>query len=48
MNEPKCPKCGLVMCEQFDELPKGIVVPNGYHACYHCGLIFSPEQLILF
>lgn len=41
---PKCPKCGFVMCEQFDEVapdwasPDGsaVMVPNGTFKCYHC------------
>ena len=39
-SDHKCPKCGFVMCEQFDEKPQpsGViyVVPNGKYICYHC------------
>lgn len=45
-DEPKCPTCGLVMCEQFDEktipdkrspyFPRVYMIPNGKYICYHC------------
>ena len=48
MNEsPKCPKCGFVMCEQFDEKPvtplASVVVPNGTYICYHCKITIPPQ-----
>lgn len=37
---PRCPKCGYVMCEQFDSRPVNaladIVTPNGTYICYRC------------
>ena len=37
---PKCPKCGFVMCEQFDDKPinehASYAIPNGTYICYHC------------
>ena len=40
MEQPKCPRCGFVMCEQFDDKPgpRGITyaVPNGKFICYQC------------
>jgi len=38
-NPPKCPKCGFVMCEQFDEKQERdltMMIPNGKYVCYHC------------
>ena len=40
-DDRKCPKCGTVMCEKFDERPgpSGMVfcVPNGQFSCMRCG-----------
>ena len=49
---PRCPKCGLVMCEQFDEksiadtpyFNRVVVVPNGKFICYHCEQVKKEEQ----
>jgi DNA-directed RNA polymerase subunit M/transcription elongation factor TFIIS len=44
----KCPKCGTVMCEKFDERsgPKGITlaIPNGKFSCMRCGYDTEVEQ----
>jgi hypothetical protein len=43
---PKCPKCGTVMVEGFDERPAGevagalsivVAIPNGSYRCFRCG-----------
>jgi hypothetical protein len=38
-ESPKCPKCGFVMCEQFDDRQVGnvtLATPNGKYICYKC------------
>ncbi len=36
----RCPKCGFVMCQQFDSKPitplATLAIPNGKFICYHC------------
>ena len=45
---PKCPTCGLVMCQQFDEDSTGqyasLMVPNGKYKCYHCNTAAAGKQ----
>lgn len=52
---PRCPKCGYVMCEQFDSRPVNaladIVTPNGTYICYRCTTLPAeppptPEQIV--
>ncbi len=47
-NDLKCPRCGTVMCQLFDdkEGPHGITlaVPNGKYKCYRCGYETSAES----
>jgi len=42
---PRCPKCGTVMCQQFDYQPvtplADIATPNGNYVCYGCAPIGS-------
>lgn len=37
---PRCPKCGFVMCEQFDTQRINeraeLATPNGTYVCYGC------------
>lgn len=39
-TSPRCPKCGYVMCQQFDSQSVNAVaelaIPNGKYICYHC------------
>ena len=39
-DSPKCPTCGYVMCQTFDDVPvtklATLAVPNGRYICYHC------------
>lgn len=38
--DPRCPRCGFTMCEQFDDKPinavASLAIPNGSYRCYHC------------
>lgn len=41
--DPRCPTCGVTMCQQFDETPVTELAvratPNGNYRCYHgCGV----------
>lgn len=39
MATPRCPKCGFLMCQQFDEKEvRGLTIsiPNGKYICYIC------------
>lgn len=41
-DSPKCEKCGLVMCQQFDDRivdTRVYAVPNGKFVCYGCGAL---------
>jgi hypothetical protein len=46
MSEPRCPKCGFVMCELFDyEEAHGVTYakPTGAYRCYKCEPIKKEE-----
>lgn len=38
--DPRCPKCGFTLCEQFNDKPINevatLATPNGNYRCYHC------------
>lgn len=46
---PTCPKCGYVMCEQFDDKPFNdfttLAIPNGTFICYFCKLVIDPKKV---
>ena len=49
MNEsPRCPKCGFVMCELFDEQrineAASYAIPTGKYRCYHCDIDVEPSE----
>jgi hypothetical protein len=41
-KSPRCPKCGFVMCEQFDTQRINeraeLATPNGTYICYGCNV----------
>jgi len=45
--EPKCPKCGFVMCQQFDDKKvnehASVAIPNGSYICYRCKITKTPQ-----
>lgn len=42
-DSPRCPRCGYVMCQQFDDKRvsdrASLAVPNGTYRCYGCGTV---------
>lgn len=49
MDSPKCPKCGFIMCEQFEDTPgpNGVTyaTPNGSFKCYGCNVVKTKEKV---
>ncbi len=48
---PRCPRCKIIMCEQFDDKPGPsptvtLSVPNGTFMCYRCGGTFRPLDVL--
>jgi len=45
-ESPKCPRCGVVMVQKFNEKPgpRGITlaIPTGKYDCLRCG--YDPEK----
>lgn len=42
---PRCPKCGFLMCEQFDE-EGSLMIPNGKYICHHCKREWAKDAMV--